>query len=127
MGDIFGKTLTRIKDLMDYRMERQGVITSNVANQDTPGYKSKDVAFEKELQSHLTLKRTNPAHRQTQDAQMQYRTYTDPYERMGNDGNTVDLDREMMKIAQNSILYDASVQTVLKKLTGLKDVLSGIR
>lgn len=127
MGDIFGKTLTRIKDLMDYRMERQAVITSNVANLDTPGYQSKDVAFEKELQSHLTLKRTNPAHRQTRDAQMQYHTYTDPHERIGNDGNTVDLDREMMKIAQNSILYNASVQTVQQKLEGLKNVLSTIR
>lgn len=127
MGDIFGKTLTRLKDLMDYHMSRQGVISSNLANQDTPGYKAKDLTFEKELETRLTLKRTDPAHKQISAGQIQYRTHADPYARIGNDGNTVDMDREMMKIAQSSILYDASVQTVLNKLEGLKNVLAGIR
>ena len=51
----------------------------------------------------------------------------DPYSRIGNDSNTVDLDREMMKLNQNQILYSASAQIIEGKLTALKDVIRSIR
>lgn len=127
MGDIFGKMWTDIKGLMDYQVNRQAVISSNLANQDTPGYKAKDISFDEHLKSRLALQRTNPNHRQTKAGSINYQTYTDPYERIGNDGNTVDLDREMMKISQNNILYSSAVQTIQQHISILQNVIRSIR
>ncbi|MEN6475106.1 MAG: flagellar basal body rod protein FlgB [Syntrophaceae bacterium] len=127
MGDIFGKIWTDIKGLMDYQVSRQAVISSNLANQDTPGYKAKDISFDEHLRSRLALKRTNTNHRQTEEGSINYRTYTDPYERIGNDGNTVDLDREMMKISQNNILYSSAVETIQHHISILQNVIRSIK
>ena len=127
MGDIFGKIWTDLKGLMDYQVNRQAVISSNIANQDTPGYKAKDISFDEHLKSRLALTRTNPNHRQSKAGSITHRTYADPYGRIGNDGNTVDLDREMMKISQNNILYNSAVQIIEHKVTGLQNVIKGIR
>ena len=127
MGDIFGKFWTDLKGLMDYQVNRQAVISSNLANQDTPGFKAKDISFDEHLKSRLALKRTNPNHRQTKASSINYQTYTDPYEHIGNDGNTVDLDREMMKINQNNILYSSAVETIQHHIGILQNVIRSIR
>jgi flagellar basal-body rod protein FlgB len=127
MGDIFGKALSNLKAFMDYHVSRHGVISSNIANQDTPGYKAKDISFDEELESRLSLTRTHPAHQQSQDSEIKYTVQEDPYERIGNDGNTVDLDREMMKIAQNDILYNAAVETMQYEIELLKNTIRSIR
>lgn len=127
MGDIFGKTLAQLQHVMDYRMTRQGVITSNIANVDTPGYRAKDVRFEDTFEDQLHLATTNPGHRQPAAAAAYHSVVDDPFSRLGNDGNTVDIDREMMKLTQNQFLYDASAQTVENKLNALKEIIKGIR
>jgi len=58
---------------------------------------------------------------------MGFRIAEDPYSRIGNDSNTVDLDREMMKLNQNQILYTASAQIIEQKLAALKDAIRSIR
>jgi flagellar basal-body rod protein FlgB len=116
MGDMFGKALSNLKAFMDYHVSRHGVISSNIANQDTPGYKAKDISFDEELESRLS-----------QDSEIKYTVQEDPYERIGNDGNTVDLDREMMKIAQNDILYNAAVETMQYEIELLKNTIRSIR
>ena len=41
------------------------------------------------------------------------------------DGNTVDVDREMAKLSENNLMYDALAQIVSKKFQGLKDAIKG--
>jgi len=133
MADIFGKDLSKIKALMDYRIFRQGVVSSNIANIDTPGYKAKDVSFENALEgaqqkAHVRLKVTHPGHIQGSPSKgLKYKTEEDPYSRIGNDSNTVDIDREMMKLTQNHLLYNASAQIVQQKLQWIKSTIGGIR
>lgn len=43
------------------------------------------------------------------------------------DGNTVDLDKEMSKLAENSLYYNTAAQIVSKKLRGIKTAISGVR
>ncbi len=128
MPGLFDKSLESLKSVMDYRLFRQGVIASNVANVDTPGYKAKDAAFEKEFDSRLRMETTNPAHISGSKASAPaYKVVDDPFSRIGNDGNTVDIDREMMKLSQNQLLYTAAAQDVAKKFEGLKNIISNIR
>jgi flagellar basal-body rod protein FlgB len=41
------------------------------------------------------------------------------------DGNTVDLDREMAKLSENNLMYNALAQIVSRKFQGLKDAIKG--
>jgi flagellar basal-body rod protein FlgB len=126
MGDIFGKVISEVAEHMNYRTYRQEVISSNIANMDTPGYKAKETLFESELDSRLKLTTTNQQHLKKSPSEDLYRTVDDPFSRIGNDSNTVDIDREMMKLNQNQLLYTASADIIAAKLDSLKNTIGGI-
>ncbi len=129
MTGIFGKTLSDLASVMNYRQFRQGIISGNIANIDTPGYKAKDASFDEELAARLKLAATRDRHIQSSEegSGISYRIKEDPFSRIGNDSNTVDLDREMMKLAQNQIPYEASSQMILAKIEGIKNAIRSIR
>ena len=128
MAGIFGKTLSDLTSVMNYRLFRQGIISSNVANVDTPGYTAKDVTFEKELEGRMTMAATDSGHITPSSCDNRACTVTnDPFSRIGNDANTVDIDREMMKLTQNNLLYSASAEMIRSKLDALKNAIRGIQ
>ncbi|MCE5273908.1 MAG: flagellar basal body rod protein FlgB [Syntrophaceae bacterium] len=127
MGSIFGKVIPEVTTHMNYRSFRQEIISSNLANVDTPGYKAKEAVFEQELDSRLGMKTTDEKHLKKTEMESRFPVTEDPFSRIGNDTNTVDIDREMMKLNQNQILFDASAQIIQSKLQELKDVIGGIR
>jgi flagellar basal-body rod protein FlgB len=129
MPGIFGYEISELSKVMNYRLFRQGIISSNIANIDTPGYKAREATFEEELNSRLQMKTTTGDHipSSSRGDQLGFKVADDPYSRIGNDSNTVDLDREMMKLSQNQIIYDASAQAIEAKLTALKDAIRSIR
>jgi flagellar basal-body rod protein FlgB len=127
MAGIFGKIIHDVTNHMNYRSFRQEVISSNIANVDTPGYKAKEAVFEDELDTRLSLKTTDPHHLKKSSTESRFPVQDDPFSRIGNDTNTVDIDREMMKLNQNQILFDVSAEIIQRKLQGLKDVIGGIR
>jgi len=125
MAGIFSKT-DKLNEIMNWRLNRQGMISSNIANIDTPGYKAKDLAFEREFENELKLTQTSAKHIASEPSGPKYVVTEDPYERIGNDGNTVDIDREMVKLAQNQLLYSAAAQDVARQIEGIKDTIRGI-
>lgn len=129
MAGLFGKELSELTSVMNFRLFRHGVISGNIANIDTPGYKAKETTFDEELQTRLTMNTTSPEHMPSphKGTTLSFRVEEDPFARIGNDSNTVDIDREMMKLSQNQLLYDASAQAIQTKITALKDVIRGIK
>jgi len=128
MAGIFGKIISEVTNHMNYRSFRQQVISSNLANVDTPGYKAKETTFEDALESsRLTLRTTDEKHLKKSVTEGTYQVKDDPFSRIGNDSNTVDIDREMMKLNQNQIMFDASAEVISNKIQELKDVIGGIR
>lgn len=110
---------------------RTELIASNLANIDTPGYRTQDFDFHGALQAELdkldgrqgTLVRTDPRHLPATSG-TSLPPPTDPiapaYER--NDGNDVSLDRESMLLSRTQMNYQLSssfVQTELRKITSL--------
>jgi len=126
MANIFGKIISEVTDQMNYRTYRQEVISSNIANVDTPGYKAKEALFESELDSNLKLATTNPQHMKKSSTENMYKTVDDPFSRIGNDSNTVDIDREMMKLNENQLLYTSSAEILQTKIEELKNTIGGI-
>lgn len=122
---IFNPTIGFLKNALNLRATRHSLIASNLANNDTPLYQAVDLAFEDQLQSslrgngNLTISRTSSRHlpiSEDNNNDINGKIVLEPANRSGNDLNTVDLDREMSKLAQNTLLYDITVQMVAKKL-----------
>ncbi|ABZ84774.1 flagellar basal-body rod protein flgb, putative [Heliomicrobium modesticaldum Ice1] len=121
---------------LDAASTRHQVIADNLANVDTPGYKRKEVQFEDELAavidreaSGMTGKRSDPRHIPLNGGigDLSVRVVTQESESFRNDGNNVDVDREMALLAKNSLWYNGMINTISHKLSGIKNVLQGVR
>jgi flagellar basal-body rod protein FlgB len=127
----FDPVIGALNTSMNLRLVNQNVISSNIANADTPGYKTKAVEFESALREALGVDGsvkahgTHPGHQthEVTDA-VEPVIYDDPNGVESLDGNTVDRAAEMVKLAQNQLLYDASVEMMKKKLGMLKYAVS---
>lgn len=123
---------------LNLRAKRQEVLTSNVANADTPNYKARDIDFKQVLQDKisqptklflnpppLSLDKTDQAHfsatHPTTDIPVLYRQARQP----SADGNTVDMDVERTQIADNSLHYEAGISDVSGKIKGLLSIIQG--
>ncbi|MEC7518364.1 MAG: flagellar basal body rod protein FlgB [Myxococcota bacterium] len=107
---------------LDYHLERQNVLASNVANVDTPGFRPLELVREDvptEAPGTLRLETTHGAHvGQSGDATRPF-VLTESEEQVvnpGNDGNAVSLEREMSKVAANNIRYEGAVRIVRSQL-----------
>ncbi|PIK13860.1 flagellar basal body rod protein FlgB [Halobacteriovorax sp. JY17] len=127
--DVNDKTLKALASSLNFRQMRQEIITSNIANAETPGYKSKRVDFEAALARALDV--DDQQQLNTEDSRhfdvgnggfdnLQPEIYEDPNGVVSDDGNTVDRDAELARMAENKILYDATVQLINKKLGLMK-------
>lgn len=127
--NIDDKTTRALSASLKYRQMRQELIASNIANAETPGYKAKKIDFEDALARALdtdeqqTLRTTDSRHFNVGGGgfnNLQPEIYEESNGIVSPDGNTVDRDQEMADMAENKIMYDASVQLLNKKLALMK-------
>ncbi len=123
----FDPIMGALNTSLNLRQVNQNVISSNIANADTPGYKAKVVEFEAALRDILGSDRqvspneTHEGHRVKRPTDpVEPEIYDDPNGVESLDGNTVDRSAEMVKMAQNQLLYDASAEILKRKLGMLK-------
>lgn len=131
--NIDDKTLQALQASLKYRQMRQELINSNIANADTPGYKSKRLDFEEALSRALdvdgkeSLKVEDEKHYDVGSGgfkSLSPEVYDDPNGIVTEDGNNVDRDHEMVLMAENKVMYDAAVQLINKKLGLMKYILA---
>ena len=122
---IFDRTLDALSKSLDLRSERQNIISSNIANAETPGYQSQRIDFEESLAAALDLDdapmaRTQPGHLNSagEIGAIEPEIYNNPNNVVREDGNTVDRDAEMFALAENQIQYNAAIE-LLKRKVGL--------
>lgn len=114
-------------------VRRQQALSSNIANVDTPGYRRRDVNFEAELRTSLRGDATRLA---TTDARhipitasggSLFTTATSERGRtraLRNDGNDVDIDYEMTRLAETSLRYQLLTQATSTRFATLREVVS---
>ncbi len=108
-----------------FHLERSKVIQSNIANADTPGYKPKELLFKQEVQkSLLELKKSDPRHIDPADESTKFEEIVLDNLR-GYDDNRVDIQEELAKLAESSIMYKALGENLKKEFSKLKLVISG--
>lgn len=123
------KTLQALTASLKFRQLRQELHASNIANAETPGYKAKKVDFEEALaraldvDDQLAMKSSDSRHFDVGGGSfnnLQPEVYEDSNGIVSMDGNNVDRDSEMAEMAENKVMYDATVQLINKKLGLLK-------
>ncbi|MDR3347183.1 MAG: flagellar basal body rod protein FlgB [Helicobacteraceae bacterium] len=109
-----------IEAALNARATRQDLISSNLANVDTPFYRSKDIHFEgmlseqanaefnRNFKKKLALAQTSPMHLQPKPSMPEKPVlfYRDGH-MARNDANTVDLDVETSELSKNGVMYNA--------------------
>lgn len=106
---------------LNFRAERQKVISSNLANVNTPNYKTKDLVFEQELDSvsknALQMRQTNSKHMSNIDSVSNLsnpRLVKVDGLKEQNDGNNVNLDSQISEQSKNKVIIDA-IQSAIKR------------
>ncbi len=121
------------KRALDAAWFRQGVLSNNIANIDTPGFKRQDIDFDAMLKdyldgSRLAMTRTNENHFGVDyNALMglRPRVVTDNTGSFRRDGNNVNIDVEMARLAQNNVKYNALTSQINAQIKRLKAPIRG--
>jgi flagellar basal-body rod protein FlgB len=106
-----GSVSSSLEKYMDLLAARQKLVTSNIANVDTPGYQTKDIDFQSEFQSILNGSSSGPAPQTVSGL------------KVNNDGNNVNLDREAQALSENSIRFNAATNLLKGQLRILKSAI----
>jgi flagellar basal-body rod protein FlgB len=135
---IFSNTVNLLGKSIDMRAKNQNLIASNIANAETPNYVPKTLAFEEELQGAMKGRPGGGAAQVTPHARhipirgagsgnslgsVTGKVIETPASTPGKDGNAVELENEMGKMAENQLMFNASVQMLTKKFEGLRSAI----
>jgi len=115
---------------LNYRGERQKTISSNIANIDTPDYKTKDLKFVDQLKksdNELNLKLATTHNNHMSLSEEENKSNFKMYEIQGlveqNDGNNVNLDTQMSEMSKNSVMFSAIQNSIKKDSTWFKTMI----
>lgn len=137
---LFSTTIDLLGKSVDLRTRNQNLISSNIANAETPGYTPKKLEFEQQLQSAVKKASSRGIHSSGSTAtphpshiplrgggerisQIRGTVVETPAKTPGRDGNSVEMENEMSNMMQNQVLFNASVQLLAKKFEGLRTAL----
>lgn len=110
------------KKMLDVNVMRHEAIASNIANVETPNYKRLDVSPSFESQLSQAVATGNPA----QISTLQPELAVDTQSITGRgDGNTVQLETEMLKLNQNMVEHSLETQLVGTQLMKMRLAITG--
>lgn len=130
--ELFGPIHQLLTTSLRVRATRHSLLSANIANADTPGYRPRDIDFAKILNTQLyqpqgpyrngesvTLLATNPQHHQD-ELWISERTP----EGEGLNRNGVELEGEVTRMAENSLHHETSLTLLSRTLGGLRYAIS---
>ena len=114
---IFNRTMQLLHRTLDLRQARQRVIASNIANEETPGYRATELNFQDSLQAAqrgkglVTLAVTQGRHigpRGDSFQQVTGKLGAVPGGDLPLDANSVNIELEMAKMSDNAMQYNSA-------------------
>lgn len=132
MKSLFESDLGLMSRVLDMQLQRQNVVSSNMANVKTPDYKASTLNFEDELQAALGLdargkmSRTNSMH---MPAAFDPNGFGPEWEkafrpRVVHGEDRVNLDKEMAVMAKTNLQYSALTSVIRSRFEGLKQIIT---
>lgn len=126
MNSIFGNSISVSEKSLDYLWQKQKVTMNNIANVDTPGYKTQYISFEEEFKNRLETAVKSKESSRIRDAikntNIKFHT-TSTSDRL--DGNNVDMDTENVELARTALQYQYSVETINNNISRYRTVIKG--
>jgi flagellar basal-body rod protein FlgB len=98
----------KLEHYMDLLSARQKLVTSNIANADTPGYKTRDIDFQSEFQSAAGF---TPQVVEARGLAIR------------NDGNNVSIDRESRLLAENDLRFSIASSLLRDQIRTVKEAI----
>ena len=105
---MLGPLVDRVEQYMNLLSARQQLVAANIANADTPGYKTVDIDFQSELRKHLEVSDSPPSSMEV------------PGLAVKNDGNNVSLDREARLLAENALRFQVATQVLRSEIRSMR-------
>ena len=103
---------------LEVRMQRNEILSANLANEDTPGFQARDLDFASEMRR---LDSTFASAGLMDHAELKYRVPSQP----SQDGNTVELSVEQAEFSRNSMDFQTGLTFLGMKFRGLKQAIEG--
>ena len=100
---------SRLEQYMDLLSTRQKLVASNIANADTPGYKTEDIDFQTEFRN--LIEGSSP--HATEVAGLKTK----------NDGNNVSLDREARLLSENALRFTVASSLLRAEIRAVKSAI----
>lgn len=127
---LFDATVELLQRGAAFAVRRHAILAQNLANVETPGYRGQDLTFARELDLAQRARATPVAfglggQAGAREAGLDVRLVRAPDGLPRADGNDVDVDRQMVKIAENTLYHNAVVHLLLAKLNAMKTAISG--
>lgn len=124
MMDLYGNGLLLGEKTLDSLWMRQNLTMNNIANVDTPGFKSQYMTFENELarkiQSALSVKKTSMKNVARGIENMRPSVHTTLNESTRLDENNVDMDQEQVELARTAYEYQYMISSVSSDISRLR-------
>ena len=126
---LFDRIHNGIGNVLDLRSQQSAMTAANIANTDTPNFKAKFIPFDELLQTtmgtdNMTMRQTRPSHlsgmQGTVDDPAIEEIEAPPW---SLDGNSVSLEREMVRLKSNALQYSALTRGMTKRLSMLRFVI----
>ena len=118
------KSATLLEKMLDVSSIKHKVIANNIANVNTPGYKKMEVSFADQLEKAVNESSMNKF--DTLQPKIVI-SKEDTSETVRNDGNNVDMDKEVSSLVKNTLSYSIYTQLLAKKYEGIKSAIEGSR
>ena len=99
---------------------RHRVLAGNLANVETPGYQAQDVSFSVALEEAGRV-----ATGESVPGRVQSTITADAEAPIRRDGSTVDLDRQMVRLSQNTQWHNTMLQILASRFTQMKSAIKG--
>ncbi|MCI8418003.1 MAG: flagellar basal body rod protein FlgB [Lachnospiraceae bacterium] len=125
MSGIYGNGVALTERVLDFLWGRQQITLNNIANDDTPGFKSQYVTFEDELAARLSEASARSfAPRQAVSEAIDntdVRLHTTRSETTRLDGNNVDMDQEQVELVRTAYEYQYMLSSINSDISRLKN------
>ena len=98
-----------VEKALNVRSFYHKILSGNIANVETPNYKEKDIDFLTEIQKQMAGSSNIEVKEKTEDDGMN-----------SIDGNTVNMEKQMVKMTENSMVYNSLIQVITKKFSMMR-------
>lgn len=120
---LFGGTFELLRQATVFSTRRHELLAQNVANADTPGFQARDLTFASEMSLAQQVRALPASATGTPD--LDVRLIERPDAVTSPDGNSVDIDRQMTRVAQNTLYHTTVLQLLNGEFRALKTAING--